>query len=209
MRLWWTVLGLALVLLLPFLLWGGTFMEWLDGGAAIEKLRSFGAWGGIAVIALLIGDLFLPIPATPVMSAAGYLYGIWWGGLFSATGSFLSGMLAYALCRKWGRSIALRLAAPGELERGETLFRKFGGWLVVLSRWLPLLPEVVTCVAGLTRMPPRPFAAALACGSIPMAFVYAAIGAAGHGDPQLALWLSALVPILLWSILQALLRRRR
>ena len=54
-------------------------------------VQDCGAWGWAVVIGLLIGDLFLPIPATGVMSAAGYVYGPWIGGIISVTGSFLSG----------------------------------------------------------------------------------------------------------------------
>ena len=53
-----------------------------------------------------------------------------------------------------------------------------GGWVVALSRALPILPEVISCTAGLVRMPFRKFTVALACGSAPMGFLFAAIGRA-------------------------------
>jgi uncharacterized membrane protein YdjX (TVP38/TMEM64 family) len=69
---------------------------------------------------------------------------------------------------------------------------------VALSRWLPLLPEVIACLAGLTRMPLRTFTLSLAVGSVPMGFVYAAIGAAGQSRPGLALSLSIIVPAVMY-----------
>ena len=71
MRLLITSFILAVVLCIPFVIWGDRFMAWFTGDAAIAWIRGWGAWGWLAVIGLLVSDLFLPIPATPVMSAAG------------------------------------------------------------------------------------------------------------------------------------------
>ena len=206
MRLLATALILAVVLCLPVVFWGDDFMRWFTGDAAIQWLRGWGAWGWLAVIGLLVSDLFLPVPATPEMSAAGVLYGTLIGGLVSAAGSFAAGMAGYGLCRSFGRGFAVRLAGEDELAQHETLFQRSGPWLVAASRWMPVLPEVVSCLAGLTRMPVRVFAVSLACGSIPMGFVYAAIGAAGQDHPRLALGLSLLVPPVLWLLVRRFLR---
>ena len=208
MRLLVTSILFAVVLCLPFLISGEQFMQWFTGDAAIQWIRGWGAWGWLAVIGLLVSDLLLPIPATPVMSAAGYLYGTFIGGLVSAVGSFAAGMAGYGLCRAFGRNIAVRLAGEKELAEHDTLFQRSGPWLVAASRWLPLLPEVISCLAGLTRMPLRVFAVSLACGAVPMGFVFAAIGAAGHDNPKLAIGLSVLVPPVLWLAVRPFLRKR-
>lgn len=209
MRLLATAIFFALLVCVPFAIWGEEFMRWFTGDAAIAWIRSWGAWGWLAVILLLISDLLLPIPATPVMSAAGYLWGPILGGLCSAAGSFCAGMLGYGLCRGFGRDVAVKLAGEAELVQHETLFQRSGPWLVAASRWMPVLPEVISCLAGLTRMPLRVFATALACGSLPMGFVYAGIGAAGQENPRLALALSILMPPLLWLVVRPLLNRHR
>jgi uncharacterized membrane protein YdjX (TVP38/TMEM64 family) len=208
MRLLATAVILALAFCIPFLIWGGDFMRWFSGDGAVTWIRSWGAWGWLAIVALLMSDLFLPIPATPVMAAAGYLYGPIVGGVISATGSFCAGLAGYGLCRAFGRGIAARLAGEQEMTAHETLFQRSGPWLVAASRWLPLLPEVVSCLAGLTRMPLRTFVAALACGSVPLGFVYAGIGAAGQDNPRLAITLSVLLPPLLWALVRSFLRRK-
>lgn len=207
MRLLVTAIVLAGAFCIPFAVWGGDFMQWFSGEAAIAWIRSWGSWGWLAIIALLMSDLVLPVPATPVMAAAGYLYGPMIGGLLSAAGSFCAGLTGYGLCRLFGRRLAARLAGEEELAHHETLFQRSGPWLVAASRWLPVLPEVVSCLAGLTRMPPRIFVTALACGSLPLGFVYAGIGAAGQANPTLALALSIVVPPVLWAIARPLLRR--
>lgn len=206
MRLIWIFLGLAALLLIPFFLWAERFDFGTDG--AIDWMREFGAWAWVAGIALLVSDLLLPIPGTAVMAGLGFIYGPVSGGLISAFGSFLSGAIAYGLCRAMGRRGALWLVGERDLLRGEEVFTRIGGWLVAVSRWLPLFPEVIACLAGLVRMPPRIFFTALACGAVPLGFTYAAVGAAGASHPALAVGLSACLPPVLWLILNRWITRR-
>ncbi len=142
------------------------------------------------------------------MAALGILYGPLAGGLLASAGGFLSGALAYLLCRRLGRPAALRLLGAQGLAEGERLFARAGGWLVVLSRWLPVFPEVVACMAGLARMPPAAFLIALACGAAPLGFAFAALGHAGADTPMLAIALSAGLPPLLWLAVGPRLRAR-
>lgn len=205
MRLFVLALLLATALMLPFLLWNDTFTAMFGSPEALARYGKF-AW--IAGITLLILDLVLPVPGSAVMAGMGFLYGPALGGLIGATGSVLSGLLAYGLCRKFGQGAARRIAGEAELRKGERLFAHSGGWIVALSRWLPLLPEVIACLAGLARMPFRSFAPSLCCGSIPMAFAYAAVGSAGVEHPAFALIASILIPPILWLFLGPVLRKR-
>jgi uncharacterized membrane protein YdjX (TVP38/TMEM64 family) len=207
-RLLWLFLALAVAFLVPFLIWGGTIEQVFSQQGTVEWLASFGRWAWAAGFALLAADLILPIPGTVVMSAFGFVYGPLLGGVLSVAGSFVSGALAYWLCRALGRGAARRILGERDLERGERVFAHVGGWLVVLSRWLPLFPEVIACMAGLTRMRASTFHLALACGSLPLGFTFAAVGHAGVQHPTLALALSALAPPALWLAVQPFFRAR-
>ena len=209
MRLLGLFVGLAFLVLMPFLIWGEGFETLFTGTGAISWLDDYGPWAWLVGVGLLMGDLVLPLPATAIISALGYLYGLALGGLIGSAGSFLAGALGYGLCRLFGRKAARRILGARDLERGERLFRDAGGWLVVLSRWLPVFPEVIACMAGLTRMPAARFFAALACGSLPLGFAFAAVGAAGVERPALALALSALAPPALWLAVRPMFMRRQ
>lgn len=202
LRLFWLFIALALAVLIPFLIWGEGFERLFSQAGVVAWLERYGSFAWIAGVLLLAGDLVLPLPATAIIAGLGYLYGILWGGLIGAAGSFLAGALGYGLCRRFGRGAALRLLGRDELARGERLFARAGGWLVVLSRWLPVFPEVIACMAGLSAMRARTFFTALACGCLPQGFAFAAIGAAGTERPMLALALSALVPPVLWLVVR-------
>ncbi|MFN0076385.1 MAG: TVP38/TMEM64 family protein [Prosthecobacter sp.] len=194
-------------IVVPFVIWGAQFDAALSLEGARQWMAGYGAWAWAAGIVLLIADIVLPVPSTVVMSALGWMYGWWLGGLICAAGSMLSGIIAYAGCRWLGRGAALWIAGEAGLRRGEEIFEKRGGWLVALSRWMPVLPEAVACLAGLSRMRWRVFLPALVCGSVPTGFAFAAIGHVGQSEPGWAMALSCIMPVLLWLGAARVLRR--
>ena len=158
---------------------------------------------------MLASDLLLPIPSTVVFTALGILYGPWLGGLIGAIGFALGGAIAYGICRSFGERAALWLLGDRDYRRGRALFARSGGWIVVLSRWLPVLPEVISCIAGLTQMPVSRFSLALICGSTPIALAFAALGHAGKEQPLLAIGASVIIAPILWLATGRLLRQHQ
>lgn len=200
-------LFLAVTVALPFLLWGEQFESAFSQGQTADWLREVGPYAWLSAIGLLVADIALPIPSTAVMAALGMIYGPWTGGLIATGGSVLAGLIGYTLCRLFGRPVAQWLAGESMLAYGQGLFARAGGWLVALSRWQPILPEVIACLAGLSRMPLRVFVPALICGSAPLGFTFAVIGHNGQGQPVMTLLLSALAPLILWFLARPLLKR--
>ena len=70
MRFFWIPLGLAVALMIPFLIWDEWFTRMFSGDELVIWLRARGALGWAAGILLLIGDLFLPIPGTEPQARA-------------------------------------------------------------------------------------------------------------------------------------------
>lgn len=196
---WVGVCGVVLAgILVPFFLYGHAFDAASSVEGAVDWMTRYGRWAGLAGILLLVADLFLPIPSTVVMSALGLQFGPLWGGMLAGTGSVLSGLLGYGLCRWLGQPAARWFAGEESMQRGRVLFASRGAWMVLLSRWMPVLPEAIACLAGLAGMPFRAFLFALLCGSFPTGFAFAAVGALGSHRPVAAVVLSVVLPILLW-----------
>lgn len=209
-RLLLIFLLLALLVIIPFVIWGDQFEESMSLKNTVAWLQSTGSWAWAAGIGLLLIDLFLPILGTVVMSALGLVYGWFWGGLLSALGSIGAGLLAYGLSRKLGRRAVQFLTGESGLAEGERLFGgETGGWLVAFSRWMPVLPEVVACLAGISKMPFKRFLGALCAGCLPMGFVFAWIGQTGNDQPMAALILSAGLPPLIWGTFRLIYRNKK
>lgn len=189
---------LAALFLGSWLLWGGKWEDHFTLQGSITRLEAAGSWAWAAGILLLVGDLVLPVPGTIVISALGFLYGAAIGGMVAGVGLTAAGMLGYGIGRMFGDRFARRWLGERDFEAGQRLFTKGGGWIVAMSRALPILPEVISCTAGLVGMPFKRFAVALACGSFPMGFLFATIGHAGRETPGWALAFSLILPALLW-----------
>jgi uncharacterized membrane protein YdjX (TVP38/TMEM64 family) len=180
-----------------------------EANDAVRVLRKYGNWAWGLGIALIWADLVLPIPQTAVIAALGLVYGTLLGGLLGSLGLITSGLLGYGLMLTSARRLAQRLAAPRSLHKMESLFDRAGAWAIVLTRSLPYsVPEAMVFLAGLAGMPMRKFIAALTIGSVPTAFVFAAIGAGWADQPVLALAVSYVLPILLLPIAFYLMRLR-
>jgi len=207
MRIIWLMIGIAALFLLSW----GLFGEGLEEVWNVEKLAGYfeqaKTWAWLLGILLLLADLLLPIPGTIVMSALGAVYGFWLGGLIATIGSMLAGILGYGVGRFFDEKFAKRWLGEKDFEKGKTLFDKRGAWVVAVSRALPILPEVLSCMAGLLRMPFGKFVIALACGSIPMGFLFTWIGDIGREQPAWGLAFSLGVPAVLWGA-AALMRKR-
>jgi uncharacterized membrane protein YdjX (TVP38/TMEM64 family) len=206
-RLLIIVIALIAFSVVPFLIWGGQLEEDLSRLGAAGWMQSFGSWAWATGIVLIASDIVLPVPSSAVMGALGIIYGPWLGGAISALGSVIAGLLGYGICRMIGPARAERLAGAEGLDQARYLFDRWGGWLVAGSRWLPILPETVAFLAGLTGMRFVRYLGALACGALPLGFSFAALGHLGADHALLTLLICAVTPLLLWFLVRPILSR--
>lgn len=197
---------LAVALIIPFAVFGDMGLG--EEKSSIKFLQGYGSWAWAIALGLLTVDLLLPIPATAIISALGFIYGPFIGAIIGVIGSSISANIAYWICRSMGQKTAEKLVGKKDLEKGEKLFTAWGGWMVTLSRWLPLFPEVLSCLAGMTRMPWQSFNAATLCGVIPLSGLFAWIGHMGQDYGVMSIILSAGLPPLFWFILHTYMSRK-
>ena len=178
-----------------------------EADEAVLTLREYGRWAWAVGIALIWIDLVLPIPQTTVIAALGMIYGALLGGVLGSFALITSGLLGYGLMFTGARRLLRRFARPQSLARMQGVFDRSGAWAIVLTRSLPFsVPEVMVFLAGLAGMPMKTFIAALTLGSVPAAFVFAAIGAGWADQPVLALAVSYVLPVFLLPVALAVLR---
>ena len=178
------ILAIMAVLAVPYMIWGERVEAFWEGANVLEYIRAQGPWAAVIAVGLIVADLFVPMPGPAIMAALGLIYGVWLGGLISVFAAFLVGLVGYTLCRVIGPRAAAWIAGPKELEMLRGLFERSGVWLIAVSRVLPWIPEILACLAGLSRMSFARFATGNLIGSILVGFLNAYFGSRGESDPE-------------------------
>nr|WP_321402702.1 VTT domain-containing protein [uncultured Desulfobacter sp.] len=163
--------------------------------AWFSRTKSF-AW--IMGIVLLVSDILLPVPATGIMAALGAVYGPWVGGVASVTGSVCAGLVGYGIAKFLGQKASAKIASQEEIERFKFVFDRWGSYAIILSRIMPVIPEVITILAGLSGMNFRRFLLALIGGSLPVSFLFSWMGSYSGFTPGIGIIFAVLIPAVLW-----------
>jgi uncharacterized membrane protein YdjX (TVP38/TMEM64 family) len=197
LRFWLVPLFLILLVVAPFLIWGDALTNLMTPDARTGTFGENEPYMWVIGIGLLIADILIPIPTTAIIAALGIIYGPVIGAAIAFVGTMFAAITGYAVGRWLGRPIAKSLIGDA-ISDGERMFARYGGWIVAASRWLPVLPEVVSMVAGVSRMPFVMFSLSALCGVTPFCILFALLGHLGAEQPAWTLLLSALAPLLLW-----------
>lgn len=193
------VAGIVALLLTPYFLWHEQMDAYFASPEYRQWLVTARPYAWIVAMGLIVGDLVLPIPTSPIMATMGVLYGTALGGLISATGSVLAGLTAYGVARVFGRRGIELVASEAELAEFRRFFDSWGTAGIIASRVMPVVPEVLTVLAGAARMHLGRFLLALVVGSVPAGFLLAWTGEAVGQSSTLILVLT-LVPAGLWVV---------
>ncbi|MFW6057051.1 MAG: DedA family protein, partial [Chloroflexota bacterium] len=98
----------------------------------------------------------------------------------------------------------------GEIEDVTWWLEWYGVFAIVLSRPVPMLAGVLSCLVGLSHMRPRVFVVAAALGALPFSIVYAVAGSYGSLENPWAAAIVALgMPAAGWAVLRIVEPRRR
>jgi len=179
-----------------------------ETNAVVSRLRDYDAWAWALGIGLIWADLVLPVAQTAIIAALGIVYGTVVGGLVGSFALITSGLIAYFLMRTHARRFLVRLAGQRLLDKMGVFFDRSGTWAIVLTRSLPSsIPEAMTLLAGLGRMPFEKFLIAMVLGGVPTAFVFAGVGAGWVDQPFLALAISYMLPVAVLPVVLLTMRK--
>ena len=89
----------------------------------------------------------------------------------------VSCLVAYMLGAVGGRPLCRRLIGDDELARLETFSRRFGDWIIIVARPIPVLAEASTLFAGMGRMIFRRYLGLTLLSNLGISAVYGAVGA--------------------------------
>lgn len=151
---------------------------------SLEGLRQ-AWWSPLALLGFY--GLLCPVglPASPLVFAGGFVFGIWTGSLYNFLGTFLGAAISYGLGRVLGRDFVVQLLGE-TLRPVERKLSRLGFWALARIRFLPIPFPVVNYGAALTGIRPTIFLGSSALGLAPAILIYtwfaAALAEAAEGE---------------------------
>jgi uncharacterized membrane protein YdjX (TVP38/TMEM64 family) len=112
----------------------------------------------------------------------------------------VSCIAGYVLARWLGETFVQRYVGDREMQRLDAMNRRFGDWLIVLARPVPVLAEASIIFAGFAKMPAAKCATLCSLSNLGVSAVYAAVGASSVARQTFlpALAASVLLP---WAVM--------
>ena len=177
------------VLLIVFVLCALTYNSFLSRGLVYTLVnldadtvaRQLGAYNTIApllfVFLVVIEVVTAPIPPFILYTAAGFLFGAFWGGTLALLGNVIGSVIAFTITRRFGRGFVEKKIPSKQLDRFDRYSNKYGGLAIFLLRLNPLTSsDVVSYIAGLTTMRYRALVFGTAFGIIPTVYAQTFLG---------------------------------
>ena len=173
---WRAVLGSPAVRALLALLGLGGVLVWaLRSLGGVEAMRDrFGLYSAVLVVPVHAVVAISPFPSEVLAFGNAAVFGFWPGALLSWTGWMLAALVHYALVRRAALDLDLerhRARLPRWLRRLPVDHPLF----LILCRYVPYGPQLVSTLAGAFRVPVRRFAWCQAVAIVPVALYFAAL----------------------------------
>ncbi|CCN50559.1 hypothetical protein MADA3029_940233 [Vibrio nigripulchritudo MADA3029] len=155
--------------------------------------------GGTTVL-LLFADLFVAMPTLTITILSGFFLGQWYGAVAAILGMMLAGTIGYLLGNRFGdRLLNVLIKDTKQIEEAKSAFKKHGFVMILLSRAVPILPEVTACLAGMTGMKFSRFIVAWSISTIPYCLIAVYSGSISSlDDPKPAIITAVLMTSGLW-----------
>ena len=143
-----------------------------------NHFKSFGFWGPIAIIAVMVLQIFLVVfPSWLPMIVAVLAYGFWGGALISITGVYCASSIAFYMGKWLGEERLEKMVGKSTNKKIGYWVGNYGFWTITIFRISPFLSnDGISIIAGMLGMKYRKFIIATLCGITPLSFAIAYFG---------------------------------
>jgi len=151
---------------------------------AVDVVDAIGLWG--VFILMVLESACIPVPSEATMLFAGFNVSDGQYSLFAAVAvgsvaNLIGSWIAYAvgyygridILEKHGKKLHVK---KSHLETADRWFEKYGDWIVLVTRCLPIIRTFISLPAGVARMPFWRFSVLTLIGCIPWVFMLTFIG---------------------------------
>tara|TARA_R110000868_G_scaffold304437_17_gene565316 strand:- start:48072 stop:48737 length:666 start_codon:yes stop_codon:yes gene_type:complete len=144
----------------------------------LEEAMTISPWiVGLIILLLMMVDLFIAIPTLSLTILSGFFLGLELGVFYSTLGMLIAGTLGYVISRfHGGKLLSFISKDEAQILEMKDLFSRFGPFSLMLCRAAPMLPEVTSCLAGVTKMPYLKYLLFYMIGTLPYSIIAAYSG---------------------------------
>jgi len=149
-----------------------------DVDSFVKVIDSFGFWAYFIFVALVILECVLaPIPPLVLYIAGGVLFGAFFGGVLTLFGNIIGASIDFFIARKYARGLVEKRVDEKLRKKFDDFSSKYGGFAIFLLRVNPLTTtDLVSYLAGLSKIKLRSFLIWTTAGLIPMIFIQTYLG---------------------------------
>ncbi len=127
------------------------FRLWLDEYGALSVV--------IFILFQMLQVIVAAIPGEFIQIAGGYIYGTFWGTIYSSVGIVLGALVAFAVARFLGYSLLKNIVPSDQLKKFDFLINSPKAEITMFMLFLiPGIPkDTLTYIAGITPIKPNQF----------------------------------------------------
>lgn len=149
----WTVALVVVLGLLTLIAARTVFAQYAGWLADPDAVRSFvEEFGVLAPLAFVFMQacqvIVAPIPGQALGFASGWLFGAYWGTVYSLAGATIGSFVAFHLARRWGRPFVERAIDASVLDRFDAFSTHHGYLTLFIVFLIPGMPDDVICFVG-------------------------------------------------------------
>ena len=171
----WGVLAIFIIVAAAgFIVGGGPLIRFLADQERVRAwIESFGVWGPLVLIGMIIVQTVLSISPISLLAIVGaYVFGFWQGVLYAFIGLTIGSALCMILGRRFGRPLIDRLIDPRSMATFDRFTDKRGPLFFFIIFVMPWVPDDLACYAiGLSRLPLKLMIVLAAIGRMPSVIV--------------------------------------
>ncbi|ARI78868.1 TVP38/TMEM64 family protein [Halobacillus mangrovi] len=139
-------------------------------------ILSFGIYGPLIFMAIYAIGPIVAFPTSVLSLAAAFAYGIWPGMLYIVIGATAAGVTGYMMGRFFGDSV-VKFQESKWAEKIYYRMKDKGFHYVFILRLIPIVGfDILSYLAGMTRVKIGPFVGATVLGMLPGTFAYSLVG---------------------------------
>ncbi|GEL07376.1 TVP38/TMEM64 family protein [Salisediminibacterium halotolerans] len=203
-----TILKLtAVVIVIGLLTWVNQRYLNIRPGEIRAWILSFGVYAPVIYLVLYAARPLILFPASIMTLGGGLAFGPFWGTVLSVAGASGSAAVAFFVARKLGKNVAAK-DWQGRAEKIQQQLETNGFYYVFLLRFIPLLNfDLISYLAGVSKVKFAPFIFGTASGMIPGTFAYVFLGSS-LVDPSVEVLILAGALFVLISVIPFLLSKK-